>query len=582
MEEIKITYKKLIYMLISSFLIGAALLSFLSIFQKMALGAQPFALKGFIVPVFFGGTSGLFLGIWIFKLKFAFQKIEMQKENLRITLNSIGDAVIAVDNNGNITGMNPVAEKLTGWDLSEAVNKPLEDVFKIVNGKTKKAVDNPVKKVIKTGIIAGLANNTILISKNGIEFQIEDSAAPICDHKNNCFGVILTFKDITEKYKMEEMLRQKQKMEAIGNLAGGVAHDFNNMLAGIIGFSELLLLKNKDESNKKYINLIIETAERAGNLTKDLLSFARKGDVIFVISDLHNIINHSFELLKRTVDKKILLEKTLNAEHSIINGDISKLENVLLNLGINSRDAMPAGGKIIISTENVFLNQIFCNNCSFNLNPGNYIKLAFRDTGHGIKMEMHKEIFEPFYTTKEVGKGTGLGLAAVYGTIKEHNGAISVYSEEGAGTVFHLYFPLSAKDVMPEVKEEIIQKGSGGVLIADDEEIIRNSGKEILVELGYKVFLAKDGKDCMETYKKNVDKIDLILLDMIMPKTSGTDCFYKIKKLNPEAKVIICSGFTKDASLDELYKDGLSGFIQKPFRRKELSTKIAEVLNSKK
>ncbi|MCK5076505.1 MAG: response regulator, partial [Calditrichia bacterium] len=304
--------------------------------------------------------------------------------------------------------------------------------------------------------------------------------------------------------------------------------------------------------------------------------------LVFKTYDLHEIINHSIELLQRTVDKRISLKKKLDAQHSIINGDNSKLENSLINLGVNSRDAMPTGGKIVITTENVVLDNLFCKICSFDINPGNYIKLAFRDTGQGIKMGMHKKVFEPFYTTKEVGKGTGLGLSAVYGIIKEHKGAISVYSEEGVGTVFHIYLPLSGESIEPEVKEEQIQKGSGVILIADDEEIIRDSGMEILAGLGYEILLAEDGEECLKVYKENTDKIDLVLLDMIMPKMNGVDCFYAIKKINPEVKVIICSGFTKDASLDDLNKAGLSGFLEKPFKRIELSNMLAEVINLKK
>ncbi|MGL1891465.1 MAG: response regulator [Spirochaetaceae bacterium] len=383
-----------------------------------------------------------------------------------------------------------------------------------------------------------------------------------------------------EKINLQDQLQQSRKMDAIGQLAGGVAHDFNNMLTGIIGAAQLLQnpIRNLDEKGLAYVEMILDASNRASDLTTKLLAFGRKGKIISTSIDIHTIVDDTLALFNRSIDKKIRISASKNAEQSTVIGDNTALQNSLLNLGINASHAMPDGGELTIETRNIILNNNYCNSSPFDISEGNYIEITIRDTGNGITPDNINKIFEPFFTTKKQGEGTGLGLASVYGTIQDHHGVINVYSEIGIGTVFNLYLPCSDDVVKKNPMEKIVLEGAGQVLLVDDEELVRMTGKYTLEEMGYKVILAENGLEAIDIFEKNFHDIDLVILDMIMPKMNGTEAFEKMKKIDENCKIIISSGFTKDENLNELRKKGLTGFIQKPFRDYELSKLLSEIL----
>ena len=501
------------------------------------------------------------------------------KENLRITLDSIGDAVIATDVEGNVTTMNPIAVQLTGWKLEEAQGKPLPEVFNIINALTREKAENPFNKVMATGQIVGLANHTALLSKDGKEYQIADSGAPIHDINQKMVGVVLVFRDVTKEYELRDRLNHSQKMDAIGQLAGGVAHDFNNMLGAILGAADVLGRKLEDDKSRKFHGIIVNCAERASSLVDKLLSFARKQPESSTKVDLHEVLLDTMAILKNTLDKRIHLKLENDASKSMVIGDPSQLQSIFINLGINASHAMKEGGKITITTSVVHMDEKDCEMNSFQIFPGDFIQVEFRDTGTGIPKELMTKIFEPFFTTKELGQGTGLGLSAVLGTVQQHQGSISVYSEEGKGTSFHILLPLASNGAVESKSETIRKEGSGRILVIDDEVAMLATAQAILEDLGYEVELAEDGQMGLDIFRANAEMFDLVLLDMIMPKMNGRDCFFELKKIRGDIKVILTSGFTLEKDLHDIKEAGLNGFVKKPYRSASLSEIVHKTLN---
>ena len=425
----------------------------------------------------------------------------------------------------------------------------------------------------------------MLLDKNGAEHLISASSSPIINDNEEVLGVVSVYRDITKESELQTRLYQSQKMESIGQLAGGVAHDFNNILAGIVGYAELLKF-SKDHSREtqlKYIDMILKTADRATELTSKLSAFGRKGRVQSIPVDMHNIITETTDLLKQTIDKRIAIHIECDAYESTVTGDKSGLHNSIINLGINAWHAMEDGGSISITTRNIYLNHTYCLNNTFEMEPGNYIEIEFSDTGCGIPLDKINNIFEPFFTTKKQGKGTGLGLSSVYGTVQDHHGMINVYSEVDVGTTFHIFLPCSNKEF--DNNENFTNPISYDlqplcILLVDDEIIIRSTGKALLEESGHIVILAENGREAVEKFEDNRDAIDIIIMDMIMPVMNGSEAFHAIKALDSDCKIFISSGFIKNESLDELYKNGLIGFIRKPFRLNELNTLLKSAVPS--
>ena len=385
----------------------------------------------------------------------------------------------------------------------------------------------------------------------------------------------------TEQVKIKEQLHQSQKMEALGQLAGGVAHDFNNMLMGIIGAAELLASESDPLDpvlKDKYLNMILQAASRAGELTRQLLASARKDEQPFSPVDMRQVVKDALAILERTLDKRVTLHLEDQASGTVVLGKASMLANMFMNMGINAGQSMPEGGALTFILRTVHLDQAFCAGSAFALAPGPHVHVEVRDSGCGMSEAVRSRIFEPFFTTKAPGQGTGLGLAVVYGTVQDHGGAVHVYSEAGVGTAFHVYLPLAAaaaEELGPVSKP---RSGTGTILVVDDEELLRVTVQVMLTQLGYTVLTAANGAEGLALFREAHGTLDLVILDMIMPVMSGRQAFELMRELDPGVPVLLSSGFSKAEDLQEMTRAGLRGFIMKPYRILELSQAVAQAL----
>ncbi|MDC7231922.1 MAG: ATP-binding protein [Spirochaetales bacterium] len=422
------------------------------------------------------------------------EELLKSREYISATFRSIEDGVITCDTSGTVRSLNRAAEQLTGWAAEEAVGMTITGVFRIVNSKNGNERINPIWTVLKEGSVSSLPEETILVSRQGKKYEIDDSYTPMLDGSGKIFGAVITFRDVTEEHALQKSFIQSQKMDAVGQLAGGVAHDFNNMLGGIIGAAELLKLKGADSpESSPFLKMILDSAGRAADLAANLLAFSRRQAAGSTPVDIHKIIKDTVALLGNTIDKRIEIVKNLDAHASLVIGDNAQLQSVFLNLGINASHAMPDGGTLTFSTQKITVNDEFCAGSPFDISPGEFIEIEVRDTGSGITEEHLERIFEPFFTTKGQGKGTGLGLAAAYGTVQQHKGLISVSSELEKGSCFRILLPLAIGIRSVHEKEMTPVAGAGKILLVDDEAVMRATGGGILESLGYDVILAENG-----------------------------------------------------------------------------------------
>ncbi|MDY0039573.1 MAG: response regulator, partial [Desulforhabdus sp.] len=445
--------------------------------------------------------------------------------------------------------------------------------------------NNPVVEVLQTGRAVGTSDDVLLIKKDGAKCRISKIASPIRDADGRLEGAVLVFRDVTKQRSMEEELRQIERLNSVGELAGGIAHNFNNMLEGIVGMAEILYYEASSESDgyqKQHLQTIIDTAIRASELNKKLLAFAGRSEIFLEPFDTHIAIQKALDILNSTIDQRIRLVTQLEAGESFVSGDLSQFQVAILNLGINAKNALPQGGKISVSTYNVDLDEEYCKASPFELTPGRYIRVKVSDNGVGIRPEIQKRIFEPFFTTKEQGKNVGLGLTAVYGTVLNHKGAITVKSAPGAGTDFHLFLPVvSAPQAPLEVPPGLeLQMASGCVLVIEDEELLRSVAQEMLTILGYEVILAENGAEGVSLFQQNRDRIDAVVLDIMMPIMDGYECFRELRKIDPHVRVLISSGYAhSNSELDALRLHGVEAVVPKPYRFSELSRALASVVS---
>jgi two-component system cell cycle sensor histidine kinase/response regulator CckA len=466
-----------------------------------------------------------------------------------------------------------------GRDMTEV---PKLKVFNVVSEKDHARIKKRVRERM-TGKAPAPAQDVYTgIRKDGSTFRVEVSASLVTFQGRTAVQGIL--RDITEKENLERELRQAQKMEAVGTLAGGVAHDFNNLLQGILGYTQMLLM-SKGESDPETSNLeqIERAAKRASELTRQLLAFSRKVKSRLRPVNLNQEVGQIRKLLQRTIPKMINIKLCLEGHLHVIDADPAQLQQVMMNLAINARDAMPDGGKLVIETENVSLDNEYCETHP-GAKPGRYALLSISDTGTGMDRKTADHVFEPFFTTKGVGKGTGLGLSMVYGIMKSHGGYITCCSEPGEGTTFKIYFPAkegvpTGFELKPQGDEAEPEGGSETILLVDDEEMLRDIGEHILQKFGYTVLLARDGESALALYQEKPEHIALVILDLIMPGMGGKRCLEEILKISPGAKVVIASGYSANAHARDVLDIGARAFVTKPYEINQLLDVVRKVLD---
>ncbi|HDY88143.1 MAG TPA: response regulator, partial [bacterium] len=413
---------------------------------------------------------------------------------------------------------------------------------------------------------------------------VEVSSVPLIKD-DKVIGIFVIARDITERRKaekerknLEEQLFHSQKMESIGRLAGGIAHDYNNILTIIMGWAEILTRKLEDDSPyHKGIHTILTNTIRAKELSHQLLGFARGGKYEPKPLKINNVIKDTIKVTEKIFEKNIEVIFDFEKNIDTIEADENQIHQDMTNLIINAKDAMQNGGTITSKTENVFIDEEYAAKYK-QFKSGNYVKVSISDTGIGMTKEIQNKIFEPFFTTKDKGKGTGLGLASVYGIIKNHSGYISCHSELGSGTTFTFYLPVTEKEIVEKKIHTEFIGGNETIMVIDDENDVREMTKCLLKDLGYKVILASDGVEAVDVYKEKKNEIDLVLMDMIMPVMGGEETFRKLCEINSKVKVLIMSGFSQGHKATEILKGGAIGFLQKPFEMQNLLKVISKAL----
>lgn len=500
------------------------------------------------------------------------EALSESESRYRAVFEATGTAMVIIAEDGTISMVNEEFENMSGMKREELEKKKKWMDFINSDDLAKMQDYEKLRKTSGRSMPRSYELKTIPINGKVKNVYLTISLLPGGAKK---IGSII---DVSERRRLEYDLQQAQKLEAIGTLAGGIAHDFNNLLMGIQGYASLILLDM--ESNHEHFGQLrkIEELVRSGSgLTKQILGFARGGKYEIKPVNLNDIIEKSSSMFGRT-KKEIRIEKRYQQDLWIVDADRGQIEQVFLNLYVNAWHAMPGGGELYLESANVIMDEDYAS--AFSVRPGRYVKVSVTDTGIGMDDKTRQRIFEPFFTTREMGRGTGLGLAMVYGIINGHNGMITVYSEKGQGTSFHLYFPVSDKEVIKEkLQEDAISLGHESILIVDDEEEIRTVSGDMLRRLGYHVFSAGSGLEALEIYKKERSKIDLVILDMIMPDMGGEETFQCLKNIDPEVKVILSSGYSLNSQAGRIMEGGCLSFLQKPFTISELSQNVRGAFN---
>lgn len=518
-------------------------------------------------PLFLANVS-----LDITKRKQAEKLLQESEEKFRSFFDNAGDAMFIFDSRGRYLEVNQIACERYGYTREEFIQMTPRDLV------SPKYVEKISDRIISTLRKGQSILESVHVCKDGTFIPVELSSRVINYNKQSAIMTIA--RDLTERKHLEAQVQQVQKMEAIGTLAGGVAHDFNNLLMGILGNSSLLLA-DMDPTHPHYENLveIEEHVKHAVNLTKQLLGFARGGKYEVKPTNLNELIKAHNRIFGRT-KKEITIKGKYEERLWISEVDRGQIEQVLMNIYVNAWQAMPDGGEMYIQTENVKLDEDYTK--PFDAPPGKYVKISVTDTGIGMDKQTQQKIFDPFYTTKEKERGTGMGLSSSYGIIKNHGGFVTVNSEIGEGSTFSIYLPVSKKKAKKEkaIKESILE-GSGIILIIDDEPLILSVGVKLLKRLGYNTLEAENGKKGLDIYKTHQDSIDMVILDIIMPEMSGAQTYDALKEINPKVKVLLASGYSLDGKAKDILKKGCNGFIQKPFSMEQLSKKISDILGKK-
>jgi len=501
------------------------------------------------------------------------------EERFRELAELMPETIFEVNLEGQLTFVNRNAYNYFGYTQAD-LKRGLSSFDMIIPADRDRAQENVAR--ILSGEQTGINEYTAL-RRDGNTFPVMIYSAPIFKEGKPVglrgFAIDITDRKTAEeeRRKLEVQFQQAQRFEALGTLAGGIAHDFNNLLMNIQGNTSLMLFElNNTHPHFELLKNIEKQVKSGAQLTRQMLGYARKGKFNVKPVDLNQIVDESAETFGRT-RKEITIERKFENDLFSIAADESQIDQVLLNLYVNAADAMPGGGKLILKTQNQ--THLNIKSDHYNPMPGNYVQLTISDTGSGMDKATLERIFDPFFTTKEMGRGTGLGLASVYGIIKSHDGYIDVDSEKGQGTTFTIFLPASESGVEGDAQADArLIKGSGTLLIVDDEELVLDVGVNMLKKLGYTVLKALNGTEAVEIFEANKDKIKMAILDIIMPDMGGGQVYDKIKAINPQVKVLLCSGYSVDGQAIELLERGCDGFMQKPFTMEELSGKITQIM----
>ncbi|SNQ60186.1 hybrid sensor histidine kinase/response regulator [Candidatus Methanoperedens nitratireducens] len=491
-------------------------------------------------------------------------------------LDKAQDAILVRNLEGSITYWNKSAQRLYGWTAEEVVSK---NVNELLYKKEESSQPNEVQKsVIEMGEWSGELHH---VTKDGRKITVESRWTLMHDNKGKPKSILVINTDITGRKKLEEQFLRAQRMESIGTLAGGIAHDINNVLAPIMLSLDLLKEKFPDDESQKLIEILDRSAQRGASLIKQVQSFARGVEGERIPLQTAHLVSEIRQIAKETFPRSIEIKTDIQKDLCTISGDATQLHQVLMNLCVNARDAMLDGGILSISAENIFIDENFAH-INIEARVGCYIVIAVTDTGTGIPPKIMDRMFEPFFTTKEHGKGTGLGLSTTLGIVKSHGGFINVYSEVGKGTTFRVYLPAITTTETQKAEETYRELPTGHgelILVVDDEDQIRDITSSALGTHGYRVLTASNGMEAIALYEQNREKIKLVLMDMMMPVMDGVAGSRKLREINPELKIIAASGLTEK---DKLTKAAgtMNAFLLKPYTTEKLLRTIYEVLNA--
>jgi PAS domain S-box-containing protein len=519
------------------------------------------------------------------------RQLVSERERLAITLQSIGEAVLACDSAGRVTLMNGVAEALTGWTAGDAVGRPFEEVFRVLDDETGEPIASTLQRSIDTGHVAATGGTVALLARDGIRRPVSDSGAPIVDAGGKVIGAVVVFRDETQRLEaervqrdLEQQLRHAQKMEAIGHLAGGIAHDFNNILTGIIGYGSLLVeLSPPGDERREPAEEVVQAARRATTLTRGLLAFSRKQKMEPRLVDVNDVIRGVERMLRRIIGEEVELRTDLAAGPLVVNADAAALDQVLMNLATNARDAMPGGGLLGISTRRVELDEPPLPGAGPALR-GPFVLVAVSDSGSGMPPETVRRIFEPFFTTKEAGRGTGLGLSIVHGIVQQHGGTIRVESQPGLGTTFQIFLPLDPGTPASRGGEEAapVPGGNERILLVEDEVDVRRVARAILERGGYRVVEAANGLEGLALAEREGAPFRLVVCDVIMPRMNGREFRDRLRVHRPDLPVLFISGYTADLIARRGLLEDQVDLLLKPFTARELLARVRELLDRKR
>jgi PAS domain S-box-containing protein len=501
----------------------------------------------------------------------------------RLLAENISDVIWTVDiETGGLRYVSPSIRNLTGFTPGEVMQMPVSELVSPETLEKAQGLFESQIGAVKSGAFEPITVEMGLLAKDGGVISTESRMSAVYAADGTPLYLLGLTRDVSERRRLEEQLRQSAKMQAIGELAGGVAHEFNNMLTGILGYANMLrLTAEPGTSVHESARTIEKAAERAADLTRKLLGFARRGRQRRESVDLNGVIREVVSLLRQTISETIHVSCEMNVEDLVVIGDSGQLEQVLLNLALNARDAMPSGGDLAFATGIAELTESG-NIPEPDVKPGRFAFVTVADTGSGITQEDMHRIFEPFFTTKGQGRGTGMGLAMVYGTVRNHGGFTTVESKPGEGSTFKVYIPLDSCEVPEEpapVAEPSAHSGTGRILVVDDEDLVRDVARSMLEICGYEVVTVSTGQEAVDYYRDHGDGIDLVLIDMVMPEMSGRDCFRALKEMDPDVRAVLSTGYGANGEARDIVQEGMAGLVLKPFSKGALGATIREALS---